>query len=72
MPPPVSERAERITRDVPITSYVAPPCAARTAQRVGFATPRRAILPLPKGEGRGEGEATLETPMRLAAYPGRF
>ncbi len=28
----------------------------RTTQRVRFATQRRAILPLPKGEGRGEGE----------------
>ena len=37
----------------------------RTTQRARFATARRAILPLPKGEGRGEGEATLETPMRL-------
>src|SRR3989442_14786207 len=33
--------------------------------RSGLAKARRAILPLPKGEGRGEGEATLETPMRL-------
>jgi len=37
----------------------------RTTQRVRFATKRLTILPLPKGEGRGEGEATLETPMRL-------
>src|SRR2546427_8822826 len=29
------------------------------------------ILPLPEGEGWGEGEATLETPMRLPAYAGR-
>src|SRR5712692_6256339 len=33
MSPPASERAERITRDVPITPHVAPLCAARTAQR---------------------------------------
>src|SRR5712664_1675218 len=31
----------------------------------GLANARRAILPLPKGEGRGEGEAPLETAMRL-------
>src|SRR5258708_8132587 len=29
---------------------------ASTTRRVRFATQRRAILPLPKGEGRGEGE----------------
>src|SRR5229473_6117965 len=37
----------------------------QTTQRVRFSTKRLTILPLPKGEGRGEGEATLETPMRL-------
>src|SRR5713101_464333 len=42
----------------------------RTTQRVRFATKRRAILPLPQGEGRGEGEATLETPIHLPAYAG--
>src|SRR5438445_13891022 len=36
-----------------------------TTKRVRFATKRRPILPLPKGEGRGEGEAILETPMYL-------
>src|SRR6266568_2537212 len=36
----------------------------RTAHRVRFATKRRSILPLPKGEGRGEGEVAPETPMR--------
>src|SRR5947209_7878604 len=41
------------------------------SSRSGLAQGRRAILPLPKGEGRGEGEATLETPMGLAAYPDR-
>jgi len=35
------------------------------ARRSGLANARREILPLPKGEGRGEGEAPLETPMRL-------
>src|SRR5229473_1428757 len=29
------------------------------------------LLPLPKGEGWGEGEATLETPMHLPVYAGR-
>ncbi|SRR6266568_1533376 len=36
-------------------------------RQVRLATERRAILPLPKGEGRGEWEATLETPMYLQA-----
>jgi hypothetical protein len=31
-------------------------CDARRTRRVRFDTQRRAILPLPKGEGRGEGE----------------
>ena len=35
------------------------------SRRSGSAKARRAILPLPKGEGRGEGEAILETPMYL-------
>jgi hypothetical protein len=35
------------------------------SRRSGLAKTRRAILPLSKGEGRGEGEATLETPVRL-------
>src|SRR6266571_3984185 len=35
------------------------------SRRSGLAKTRRTILPLPKGEGRGEGEATLEPPMRL-------
>src|SRR6266853_1753594 len=38
---------------------------SRTTQRVRFATQRRAILPRPKGEGRGEGETTPETPTPL-------
>ena len=43
----------------------------RTTQRGRFVTKRREILPLPKGEGRGEGERTLETPMPLAIYASR-
>ena len=40
----------------------------RTTQRVRFATKRRAILPLPKGEGRGEGNSSpLESNLELAA-----
>src|SRR6266581_14677 len=39
------------------------------SRRSGLAKARRAILPLPKGGG--EGERTLETPMRLAAYASR-
>src|SRR5229473_4603493 len=31
----------------------------RTTQRVRFATKRLTILPLPKGEGRGEGNSSL-------------
>ena len=38
--------------------------SARTTRRVRFAGKRRTFLPLPKEEGRGEGEVTLETPMR--------
>ncbi len=35
------------------------------SRRSGLAKTQRALLPLPKGEGRGEGEATLETPRGL-------
>jgi len=39
----------------------------RTTQRVRFATARRAILPLPKGEGRGEGNSSpLKSNLELA------
>jgi len=55
--PPLSlrEREQRIPR-------------REESRRSGLAQARRTILPLPQGEGRGEGEATLETPMRLTAY----